>query len=38
MSSPRIIAPGQPADIVLLRPVNDASRAAVRYVVNTILR
>ena len=33
-----VIAPGQPAGIVLLRPLNDPSRPASRYVVQTILR
>ena len=35
---PRVIAPGQPAEIVLLRPLNDPSRPASRYVVHTIIR
>jgi hypothetical protein len=34
----RAIAPGQPGEIVLLRPVNDPSRPASRYVVETILK
>jgi hypothetical protein len=33
-----VIAPGQPAEIVLLRPLGDPSRPASRYVVHTILR
>jgi Zinc carboxypeptidase len=33
-----VIAPGQPAEIVLLRPLNDPSRPASRYVVHTIIR
>lgn len=36
--SPRIIAPMQPGDIVLLRPLNDPARPAFRYVVDTVLR
>jgi hypothetical protein len=34
----RVIAPGQSAEIVLLRPLNDPSRPAPRYVVDTILK
>ena len=34
----RIIAPGQAAEIVLLRPVNDPGKPASRYVVDTILK
>jgi hypothetical protein len=34
----RVIAPGQPAEIVLLRPLNDPSRPASRYVVHTVIR
>jgi hypothetical protein len=33
-----VIAPGQPAEIVLLRPLGDPSRPASRYVVHTILK
>jgi hypothetical protein len=33
-----VIAPGQPAEIVLLRPLNDPSRPASRYVVHTVIR
>jgi len=33
-----VIAPGQSAEIVLLRPLNDASRPASRYVVHTVIR
>jgi hypothetical protein len=36
--SARIIAPGQPAEIVLMRPVADPSRPASRYVIQTILK
>ena len=36
--SVRTIATGQPAELVLLRAVNDASKPAARYVVETILR
>ena len=36
--SAHVIAPGQPAEIVLLRPLNDPSRPASRYVVHTILK
>jgi hypothetical protein len=36
--SARVIATGQPADIVLLRPLNDPAKAASRYVVDTILK
>jgi hypothetical protein len=36
--SARLIAPGQSAEIVLLRPQSDPSRPASRYVVHTILR
>jgi len=36
--SPRTIATGQPAEIVLLRPVNDPSKPAARYLVETILK
>jgi Zinc carboxypeptidase len=35
--SARVIATGQPGEIVLLRPVNDPSRAA-QYVIDTILK
>jgi hypothetical protein len=34
----RVIAPGQPAEIVLLRPLSDPSRPASRYVVHTVIR
>jgi hypothetical protein len=39
-SSPaaHLIAPAQPAEIVLLRPLNDPARPASRYVVDTILK
>jgi hypothetical protein len=33
-----VIAPGQPAEIVLLRPLNDPTRPASRYAVHTILK
>jgi hypothetical protein len=33
-----VIAPGQPADIVLLRPIGDPLRPASRYVVHTVIR
>lgn len=33
-----VIAPGQPAEIVLLRPLNDPSRPASRYVVHTVIK
>jgi len=36
--SQRLIAPGQPAEIVLLRPLNDPARPGARYVIDTILR
>ena len=36
--SGRIIAPGQSAEIMLLRPVNDPSKPASRYVVDLILK
>ena len=36
--SARTIAPGQSAEIVLLRPLNDPSRPASRYVVDLILK
>jgi hypothetical protein len=36
--SARIIATGQSGEIVLLRPLNDPSRPASRYVVDTILK
>ncbi len=36
--SPRVIAPMQPGEIVLMRPVGDPSRPASRYVIQTILR
>ena len=36
--SARIIAPGQSAEIVLLRPLNDPSKPASRYVVDLILK
>ena len=36
--SARIIGPGQSAEIVLLRPLNDPARPATRYVVDTILK
>lgn len=36
--STRIIAPGQPGEIVLMRPLADPSRPASRYVVQTILK
>ncbi|HET7699153.1 MAG TPA: M14 family zinc carboxypeptidase [Vicinamibacterales bacterium] len=36
--SPRIIVPGQSAEIVLLRSLNDPSKPASRYVVDTILK
>jgi hypothetical protein len=34
----RSVAPGQPGEIVLLRPLNDPSRPASRYVIETILK
>lgn len=37
VASPRVIAPGQPGEIVLMRPLNDPSRPS-RYVVDTILK
>jgi hypothetical protein len=36
--APRVIAPGQPAEIVLLRPLDDPSRPASRYAVHTVIR
>ena len=33
-----VIAPGQPAEIVLLRPLGDPARPASRYVVHTVLK
>ena len=33
-----VIAPGQPAEIVLLRPVDDSSRAGPHYVVTAVIR
>ena len=33
-----VIAPGQSGEIVLLRPLNDPSRPASRYVVHTVIR
>jgi hypothetical protein len=36
--SPRQIAPTQPGELVLLRPVGDAARPSARYVVETILK
>jgi hypothetical protein len=36
--SARVIGPGQPAEIVLLRPLNDQARAGARYVIDTILK
>ena len=36
--SARVIAPGQPAEIVLMRPLADPSRPASRYVIQTILK
>jgi hypothetical protein len=36
--SARTIAPGQSAEIVLMRPVSDPSRPASRYVIQTILK
>jgi hypothetical protein len=36
--SARVIAPGQSAEIVLMRPVADPSRPASRYVIQTILK
>jgi hypothetical protein len=36
--SARVIATGQSGEIVLLRPLNDASRPASRYVIETILK
>src|SRR5262245_13384726 len=37
-SAAHVIAPGQPAEIVLLRPLNDPSRPASRYVVHTVIK
>jgi hypothetical protein len=34
----RVIAPGQPAEIVLLRPLNDPARPASRYAVHTVIK
>jgi zinc carboxypeptidase len=34
----RVIAPGQPGEIVLMRPLADPSRPASRYVIQTILK
>jgi hypothetical protein len=36
--SEHVIAPGQPAEIVLLRPAADPSRPGSRYVVHTIIK
>jgi hypothetical protein len=36
--STRVIATGQPGEIVLLRPLGDPARPASRYVVQTILK
>ena len=36
--SPRIIAPQQPGEIALLRPLGDPSRPASRYVIQTVLK
>jgi hypothetical protein len=36
--SARTIAPGQPAEIVLMRPLGDPSRSASRHVIQTILK
>ena len=36
--SPRLLAPGQPGEIVLLRPQNGADRPSPRYIVDTILK
>ena len=36
--APFVIAPGQPAEVVLLRPLDDPSRPASRYVVHTIIK
>jgi hypothetical protein len=36
--SARVIAPGQPGEIVLMRPLGDPSRPAARYVIQTILK
>src|SRR5436190_5475946 len=36
--SSRVIAPGQPAEIVLMRPLADPSRPASRYVIQTVLK
>jgi len=36
--SSRVIAPMQPGELVLLRPLNDPSRPASRYIVDTILK
>jgi hypothetical protein len=33
-----VIAPGQPAEIVLLRPLGDPSKPASRYVVHTVIK
>jgi hypothetical protein len=34
----RVIAPGQPAEIVLLRPVSDPAQPASRYAVHTVIK
>jgi hypothetical protein len=36
--SARVLAPMQPGEIVLMRPLGDPSRPASRYVIQTILR
>jgi hypothetical protein len=36
--SARTIAPGEPGEIVLLRPLGDSARPASRYVVHTVLK
>jgi hypothetical protein len=36
--SPRIIAPQQPGELVLMRPLGDPARPASRYVIQTILK
>jgi hypothetical protein len=36
--SARVIAPMQPGELVLLRPLNDPARPASRYIVDTILK
>jgi hypothetical protein len=36
--SARVISPGQPGEIVLMRPLGDSSRPASRYVIQTVLR